>query len=818
MEIFQQKETDAAYVASQRVRRRLAFLEGAGRTSSGSVDTTKALRALARAAVPELGDYCFFDLHGDGGVDGGVIERAAFEHADRLQRDARTPPSARGLAWDAATHPTVNALRTGRPQLVSDLSDLQRQQILNAEVSGELAGVQALCSVISVPLRIGDQTVGALTLCFAESNRHHSEEDLPLAEDLAQRAAIVVHNARLHRDAERVARELDRERAHLEAVLRSQQVLVEAGTLLASSLEYQVTLRRIAELAVPALADCCLIHMHTPADGDGDGAGEVRRVAQVFHERSDLAELAIPFKIDLLKSDSPLSIVLRTGKSVWIRELGSKDLGPGGVDVLHLGAARATHPRSMICVPLAARGRTLGMMTFVSSRADRLYDQADLSVAEQLGQRAAWAVDSALLYEAAERARQRSEEARAESETANRLKDNFLATVSHELRTPMAALLLWESILRTTKDEVMRTRALEAIHQSAVAQSKLIEDLLDISRCISGKLRIEPSPVAVLPVINSAVEAAVPLATAKGIQIEFVCPEALGYVMGDASRLRQIVDNLLSNAIKFTGAGGQITLSAGRRLDRLEIVVTDNGQGISAEFLPDVFKPFRQADGSLTRAQAGLGLGLAIVRQLVEMHDGSVRADSPGAGGGSSFTVTLPLLSDQPVARVSRASTPAPSEAERGRRAGDARALKGLRVLVVDDEPRVREAIVLVLSDAGSRVTAASSAAEAFGLLRGGGWDVVVSDIGMPEEDGYSLIRRVRGLDVVEGGGVAAVALTAYARALDQSRAIEAGFDLHLAKPVDAEDLIRAVATVRRPLSGAVPPAGQRLKGRASPA
>jgi CheY-like chemotaxis protein/anti-sigma regulatory factor (Ser/Thr protein kinase) len=289
-----------------------------------------------------------------------------------------------------------------------------------------------------------------------------------------------------------------------------------------------------------------------------------------------------------------------------------------------------------------------------------------------------------------------------------------------------------------------------------------------------------------------------PLAAGKKIEIECFADSTLASVLGDASRLQQIIGNLLSNAIKFTDEGGRITVRAERTDAQVEISVSDTGLGIPASFLPEVFKPFSQADDSLTRAQSGLGLGLAIVWQLVELHQGTVRAESPGEGRGSTFTVTLPHL-DLP-ARVAVApprdrvvSAGASLTARRG-----ARTLRRLRILVVDDESAVREAIAIILRDAGAKVTSAASAEEAITVLRRGRWDVVVSDIGMPGEDGYSFVRRLRRLPAEENGDVAAVALTAYARAQDRERATEAGFDLHLTKPVDASELILAIAGLAR--------------------
>jgi CheY-like chemotaxis protein/nitrogen-specific signal transduction histidine kinase len=413
-------------------------------------------------------------------------------------------------------------------------------------------------------------------------------------------------------------------------------------------------------------------------------------------------------------------------------------------------------------------------------------------LAQDLARTAAFALENAdLRREAQVRAYELVHE-KARQETGCR---NFLATLSHELRASLAALLLWEKILRSAQDEPTRKRALDAIHQSTVAQSKMVEEITDLSRCVNGSLEIDRSIVSIDPLLDLALQAAAPSAANKGVAFEIELHAGLGAVRGDAVRLRQAFDNLLAHALASTDAGGSIRVSAFRGDGRIEIVVADTGRGIAPARLPHVFAAFGAGAVPTLEVPVGLGLGLAIVSQLIALHGGSVAAASEGEGRGSTFTVTLPLA--DAVIPAFTSDAPAPG-LDRGRRAParTARTLKGLRVLVVDDEPRVREAITLVLRDAGSKVTAASSAAEAFAALREGRWDAMVSDIGMPEEDGYSLIRRVRGMPDDGGRDVGAVALTGCARPQDQSRAIEAGFNLHLTKPVEASDLIRAVATV----------------------
>jgi CheY-like chemotaxis protein/anti-sigma regulatory factor (Ser/Thr protein kinase) len=350
----------------------------------------------------------------------------------------------------------------------------------------------------------------------------------------------------------------------------------------------------------------------------------------------------------------------------------------------------------------------------------------------------------------------------------------------------------------------MRARALNAIHVSAMSQSKLIEDLLDISRCLSGKLLMENRVVSVGSLIDSALEAALPSARAKGVRLESEYHPALGCVLGDSARLRQVLGNLLSNAIKFTDRGGLVTVRAvGIGGSRVEISIVDTGCGIEPDFLSQIFLPFRQGSGQLPRTQVGLGLGLAIVRQLVEMHDGTVRAESAGLGHGSAFVIMLPLVAARSVVDVSRAETP-----NRRSLARYARSVRGLRVLIVDDEPAVLEALALVLRGEGCEVVKCRSVPRALAALRRGRWDAVISDIAMPGDDGYTFMRRLRDQDPLGRRHIPAIALTAHARPQDELRAIEAGFDVHLPKPVEAEDLVGAIADIVERQGGALPGGG----------
>jgi PAS domain S-box-containing protein len=383
-----------------------------------------------------------------------------------------------------------------------------------------------------------------------------------------------------------------------------------------------------------------------------------------------------------------------------------------------------------------------------------------------------------------------AEAAKADAEAANRMKDEFLAVVSHELRTPLNAIVGWAKILRSgAVDRDDLTEGLESIHRNANMQAQLVEDLLDVSRIISGTLRLDVQRVNLAEVIEAAIAAVTPAAQAKGIRTEKVLDPLAGPVSGDPARLQQVVWNLLSNAVKFTPKGGKVQVLLERVNSHVEISVNDTGQGIRPEFLPHVFERFRQADSTTTRRFGGLGLGLAIVKQLVEMHGGDVRAQSPGEGQGSTFVVHLPIAIIHEIPGQTQPGDPDECGPD-----GSRAKLDGLRVLVVDDEPDARSLLRHVLAECGAEVTLAGSAREAIEQLKAFRPDILVSDIGMPGEDGYDLLRHVRALH--SATELPAAALTAFARAEDRKRALLAGFQTHVAKPVDPAELVAVVASL----------------------
>jgi signal transduction histidine kinase len=381
----------------------------------------------------------------------------------------------------------------------------------------------------------------------------------------------------------------------------------------------------------------------------------------------------------------------------------------------------------------------------------------------------------------------RAERARAEAEAANRIKDEFLATLSHELRTPLTSLLGWSSVLREAKrDEKVLAQGLDAIDRNARVQAQLIDDLLDVSRIVSGKLNLDVRPLDITSVARAAISVVQPAADAKGITLDYFAKPGLGAISADSARVHQIIWNLLSNAVKFTPHGGKISLSVDQTGSDARVTVKDTGQGVDPEFLPRVFDRFRQADSSTTRSFGGLGLGLAIVRHLVELHGGTVSAQSDGVGKGAMFSATFPLLADRTApASVAQVQEISPAEGY---------SLDGLRVLLVDDEPEARQIISTVITRTGAEVKTCNSAHEALAKLSEWKPDVILSDIAMPDQDGYSFIRQVRSLPRDKGGDTPAAALTAYARDIDRRQALAAGYQMHIAKPIGASQLVTMIA------------------------
>jgi len=428
--------------------------------------------------------------------------------------------------------------------------------------------------------------------------------------------------------------------------------------------------------------------------------------------------------------------------------------------------------------PLSHEGRVIGTLTIIEDVTERV------------------AREAALQAQIEERSRLLSSEklARNEAERANRLKDEFLATISHELRNPLNAILGWAHMMRLGKlNEANTERAVETIYRNAKSQTQLVADLLDVSRIISGKLRLDVRTVDLISIVNAAIDSIRPAAEAKSIHLQTMLDPAAGPISGDADRLQQIVWNLLTNAVKFTPKGGRIQLKVQRIDSHVDIVVSDSGVGISKDFLPYVFDRFRQADASTTRIHGGLGLGLSIVHQLVDLHGGSASVQSEGEGKGATFTITLPFVA---VISQTEEESVHPTQSEEILSLDGLPSLEGLKVLVVDDEADTRDLIGEVLKECGSDVIITRSAAEALEALEQHKPDILISDLGMPDEDGYSLIEKIRALPSERGGDIPAAALTAYARAEDRMRVLRSGFQFHLPKPVDSAELVTVIASL----------------------
>jgi signal transduction histidine kinase len=467
--------------------------------------------------------------------------------------------------------------------------------------------------------------------------------------------------------------------------------------------------------------------------------------------------------------------------------------GHEGLPILDRLGARGT-----LLAPIRTPHGILGVIVLVTERADRRYDADDLALVEEIGRRAGVALDHARLFRASQQSAEVARAAAREAEEASRAKDEFLATVSHELRTPLSAILGWATLLKDRVVDSTMTKPIEVIHRNAHAQVKLIDDILDVSRIITGKFRLDPKPTDLVSLARDAVEVVRPSADAKRLTIEFVRASEEEYclLVADPERLQQVIWNLLSNAVKFTEQGGKLVLEVAQDGSQVVLVVRDTGRGIDPAFLPFVFERFKQADSSITRRVGGLGLGLALVRHIVELHGGRVAATSDGLGRGATFRVTLPIRAVVPLA--AEAALPArPSRPDSGAPPALAPvSLGGVRVLIVDDEPDARDLVAAVVAQCGAEIETASSAAEGFAAFTRFRPDVVVSDIGMPVEDGFSFIRRIRALPTAEGGRIPALALTAFSRESDRTKAISAGFTTHIGKPVDPDTLASAVGNL----------------------
>jgi signal transduction histidine kinase/CHASE3 domain sensor protein/ActR/RegA family two-component response regulator len=623
-----------------------------------------------------------------------------------------------------------------------------------------------------VPLIVEGGAVGLLEMGYYESRTFSSDERTFIETLTKQCAQALVRATRLEREKST--------RLHSE-------FFAKAGEALASSLDHQATLATVARIAVPTIADWCVVELIEP------GTNVPRQVAVAHVDPGKVRfakELGERYPPDPNASRGTPQVI-RSGKSELYPAIPTELLERSAVDAEHLRMIRELHLESAMVVPLRARGRTLGAMTFVYAGSGRRYDKGDLAFVEDFARRAALAIDNSFFVKEAEASRAREQVLRNQAETASRAKDEFLAMVSHELRTPLTAILGWAVTLRGRAASPDIDRALGVIERNARAQAKLIDDVLDVSRIVSGNLALALGPTNVAQTVAAAIETVTPAADAKNIFISTDIADPSLTITADAERMQQVVWNLLSNAVKFTPKGGKVTIEV--RLESSEVVirVVDTGEGIRGEVLPVVFEPFKQADASPTRRHGGLGLGLAIAKQLVSAHGGTITAESEGENRGATFTVRIPARSA--VLAVTRTGQTRPKFVPP---AGRAPRLDGLRIIVIDDEEDALQLVGEVLRERGAEVHCVATPAEAVAKVTSIRPDVIVSDIGMPLLDGYALIRRIRALPVDQGGRTPAVALTAYARTEDAQRAFAAGYQMHVAKPVEPLQLATVVANL----------------------
>ncbi len=653
------------------------------------------------------------------------------------------------------------------PLAVTDVGEAPT--LANRQAAYAAEGVRAL---LAVPLHIRGSWSGSLVFYY-RSVQHFDHIRMETAAALGNLCAVAISTAELYE--EQLA-----QRERLETAHRQATFLAKAGVILGSSLDYEATLKAVAQLAVPDVADWCAVDI-----ADDDGRLKRLGTAHIDPAKIEFARtLRERFPEEADAPGTP-SHVFRTRQPAVITGITDAMLQQGARSPAHLEALRALQLHSYISVPLVANGRALGVMTFVTAESQRTYDSEDVLVAQAVAERAALAVDNARAY--------------GEARAANRTKDEFLATLSHELRTPINAIMGWGKILQAGIVDPSRTaHAIDAIVRNAAAQARLIEDLLDLSRIISGKLRLDVELVDLGSVVSAAVLTIEPASQVKGLRIQTVVEDGTARVYGDRQRLQQAVWNLLSNAVKFTPRGGSVQTHVRRVGSQVEIMVSDTGEGIRPEVLPFVFDRFRQADSSSTRTHAGLGLGLAIVRHIVDLHGGTVHAASEGPDHGATFRIRLPISVAAAEPAAAAHAHPAAPAITTGTLAIDALPdLAGTSILVVEDDADAREMVAYLLRQRHADVVACGSVAEALREFDRRPPDILLSDIEMAHRDGFALIAAVRARPPADGGDVPAATLTAYSRPEDRAASMMAGFDAHLSKPVDLHELIATVARLR---------------------
>ncbi len=629
---------------------------------------------------------------------------------------------------------------------------------------------EGIRSVLVCPMRLGSERVATLVFYYRSAHAF-GDIDVQTGQALANLAAAALTTADLYEEQRA-------QRHAAESRQRHAAFLADATTILSRSLDYEHTLAVVARLAVPEIADWCVVDML-------DEVGRLQRLAVAHFD---------PAKVEYARalqqrypadpnSTAGVHEVLRTGKPVMMASISADRVAASARDDEHRRILAELGLTSYMCVPLLSTSGTIGALSFVFAESGRHYTERDLAFAQDVAARAALAIDNALAYRRAY--------------DANRLKDEFLATLSHELRTPLNAILGYAQMLSMgVLQEERQSHAIAVLTRNAESLRQMIDDVLDVSRITSGKIRLNVMPVQLDEIVRNAVATMQPAADAKGVALQVVVDAEIAPVPGDQDRLQQVVWNLLSNAVKFTPRGGHVRLRVAPLDSRVQLVLSDDGQGIDPAFLPHIFERFRQADSRFAREHGGLGLGLAIAREIVELHGGTLTATSDGPGTGATFTVSLqPMSAPREIVSAAPGARPATAAAAA---AGLPDHLKAVRILAVDDQEDALGLLRVILESAGADVTTAASARHALDFLQNGAYDALITDIGMPQMDGLELIRAVRQTLSSPANRIPAAALTAYARSEDRVAALASGFQTHIAKPVNPSELVLAVAAMLR--------------------
>ncbi|MEH2387083.1 MAG: PAS domain S-box protein [Nostoc sp.] len=737
----------------KRVETTQNFLVEASTLLAASLDYEITLESVANIAVPTLADWCIVDVFREDWsskqIAIAIADPTKLNTLEEIRR--RYPPKTRAKKL-------LQQLQLGISIFYPELSDSHLIQMAKDEEHLQLLRSLGIHSLMVIPVRSRGQLFGAISFFTAESARHYKQTDLALAEDIARRAATAIDNARLYQETEISVNR---------TVLLQRITAAFSEALTPEQVADVVVNQGIAALSATAGSVVLLTE-----------GGTTLKVVQAIGYPQSFIDAWANFPIT---APNQIAETVRTRTPIFLENLAAMI-----AKYPNLASRMAlTGNNAWASIPLIAEGKVIGALG-LSFATVQIFNEEYRGFILTLGQQCGQAIARAQLYEA-------EKTARAQAETANRIKDEFLAVLSHELRTPLNPILGWAKLLRTRKfDEATRIRALETIERNAKLQTQLIGDLLDVSRILQGKVRLNLYAVDLKVAIAAALETVRLAAEAKSIEIKTVLSHDLGKVLGDGDRLQQVMWNLLSNAVKFTPTEGQVEV----RLEQVgldaQIQVIDTGKGINPEFLPYVFDYFRQADAKTTRVFGGLGLGLAIVRHLVELHGGTVQAESRGEGQGATFTVRLPLLKNSEL----RVSSSEPSQPEL---TTEETLLAGVQILFVDDQADVREFFSFALEQYGATVTAVESAAQALETLAQSKPHILLSDIGMPLMDGYMLLGEVRKLPPEQGGQIPAIALTAYAGEINYNQAMAAGFQKHLPKPVDPAELATAIVNLIAP-------------------